>query len=186
MSLLHAIDFEGTRTNGIVEYGIVTMIGGEITEIRAAECDGNFLEHLGTFVKLRRTGAFVGHNASVEDGLLRHYAPSPGFVGKYSNSSELVTTWGAWVDTMILYRTFWRGLPDYSLGGLIENFGLTEQLFTSAEKFCPTHKLGYHNAVFDALATCVLLKNLIAELRKNGIEPSDELLHEYSRPGKKA
>jgi DNA polymerase-3 subunit epsilon len=186
MSVLHAIDFEGTRTSGIVEYGAVTMIGGEIAEIHAAECAGNFTEHLGIFVELRRSGAFVGHNASVEDGLLRHYAPSPGFVGKHSDSSEFVATWGAWMDTMVLYRTFWGGLLDYSLGGLIEKFDLAEQLLILAGKFCPMRKLGYHNAAFDALATCVLLKNLISELRKIGMKPSDELLLEYSRTGKGA
>jgi hypothetical protein len=64
----------------------------------------------------------------------------------------------------------------------VEKFGLEGQLLASAEKTCPMYKLGYHNAMFDALATYILLKNLITELQKNGVEPSDKFLLEYSRP----
>jgi DNA polymerase III epsilon subunit-like protein len=129
---------------------------------------------------LRKNGTFAGHNASVEDGLLRHYAASPGFVRKCSDSSELGTTWGAWIDTKTLYKAFFCNLPNYSLGKLIKNFKLTERLLFLANKFCPAHKLGYHSAMFDALATYILLENLIAELQKSGLRVSDELLLEYS------
>ncbi|MDR2720743.1 MAG: hypothetical protein LBB15_00445, partial [Puniceicoccales bacterium] len=117
MSILHVIDFEGTRATGIVEYGIATIIGSKIVGTHAAECIENFNEHLDIFIKLRRSGAFVGHNASVEDGMLRHYAPSPGFVKKYSSSNEIVATWGPWIDTKMLYRTFWSNLSKYSIRG---------------------------------------------------------------------
>jgi DNA polymerase-3 subunit epsilon len=182
MSILHAIDFEGTRATGVMEYGLVTVIRGKIAETRAAECPRNFNEHIDVFMKLRRCGAFVGPNASVEDGLLRHDAPSPGFVGKYSNSSEGVATWGPWIDTRMLYRTFHGNLLDYSISGLEEKFGFEGQLLVLAEKICPAHKLGYHNAMFDALATCILVKKFAAELQKNGAKQSDGLLLEYSRP----
>ncbi|MDR3274075.1 MAG: hypothetical protein LBS87_01950 [Puniceicoccales bacterium] len=184
MSTLHVIDFEGTRASGVTEYGVVTLVGGEVMGTRTAECTGKFDEHLDMFIKLRKNGTFVGHNASVEDRLLRHYAASPGFVKKCSSSSELGTAWGVWIDTKILYRAFFCNLPDYSLGGLVKKFELTERLSFLANKFCPAHKLGYHSAMFDALATCVLLENLTAELQKNGLRVSDELLLEYSRSKK--
>ncbi|MDR1255674.1 MAG: hypothetical protein LBJ94_01965 [Puniceicoccales bacterium] len=185
MSRLHVIDFEGTRASGIGEYGAATLIDGEIGEVYAAECAENFTEHLDLFIKLRRSGAFAGHNASVEDGLLRHYAASPGFVKKYSGAVEFVITWGPWIDTKVLYKTFYCSLSDYSLENLIKTFALTERLLSLASKFCPPSKLGYHSALFDALATCILLKNLTMELQRNGIETSEEFLLEYSCPGKK-
>jgi hypothetical protein len=84
----------------------------------------------------------------------------------------------------MLYRTFHSDLPDYSIRGLVEKFALEGPLLAAAGKACPANKLGYHNAMFDALATCILLKNLAAELRRSGTEPSDEFLLEYSRPAR--
>ncbi|MDR0679845.1 MAG: hypothetical protein LBF42_02310 [Puniceicoccales bacterium] len=184
MSTLHVVDFEGTRTSGIGEYGVVTLVSGEIVDVRTAECTGKFEKHLDLFIKLRQSGTFVGHSASVEDGLLRYYAVSPGFVKKYSCSTESVATWGPWIDTKVLYEAFFHNLPNYSLGELIKAFGLSDCLLALAENFCPAHKIRYHNAMFDALATYVLLRNLVIDLQKNGIKVSDELLIEYSRTGK--
>jgi DNA polymerase-3 subunit epsilon len=181
MGVLHVIDFEGTRGSGVTEYGVVTLIGGEISATHTAECAGKFDEHLGTFIELRRSGIFVGHSASVEDRLLRHYSASPGVVSNHSNPSESAITWGPWIDTKVLHRAFFKNISDYSLGNLINSLGLTEELLILASKFCPAHKLGYHSAMFDALATCILLKNLISKLEKNGIAVSDQFLLEYSQ-----
>ncbi|MDR0715700.1 MAG: hypothetical protein LBF25_02960 [Puniceicoccales bacterium] len=184
MSTLHVVDFEGTRASGIGEYGVVTLVSGEIVDIHTTECAGKFEKHLDLFIKLRQSGTFVGHSASVEDGLLRHYAASPGFIKKHSCSTESVATWGPWIDTKVLYGAFFHNLPNYSLRELVKAFGLSDRLLALAKNFCPAHKIGYHNAMFDALATYVLLQNLITDLQKNGVKTSDELLIEYSRTGK--
>ncbi|MDR0595252.1 MAG: hypothetical protein LBF94_00940 [Puniceicoccales bacterium] len=184
MSTLHVVDFEGTRTSGIREYGVVTLVSGEIVDTYTAECTGKFEKHLDLFIKLRQSGTFAGHSASVEDGLLRYYAASPGFVKKYSHSTEFVATWGPWIDTKVLYGAFFHNLPNYSLGELVKAFGLSDRLLALAKNFCPAHNVGYHSAMFDALAAYLLLQNLVVDLQKNGIEASDELLIEYSRTGK--
>jgi DNA polymerase III epsilon subunit-like protein len=105
---------------------------------------------------------------------------SPGFVKKCSDSDELVSTWGKWIDTMVLYKLFFKNISDYSLENLIDEFELTSKLLTVASNFCPMHKLGYHSAIFDALATCLLLKNLATELKRRSIRTSEMFLLECS------
>ena len=91
---IHVVDFEGSLRTGVVEYGVATLLGGDIintsTRLHAArtpvpamdtQCHGlseKELKGLPAFeaewdhwVSLRRTGLFAAHNATVESGLLR-------------------------------------------------------------------------------------------------------------------
>ncbi len=182
--ILHVIDFEGTRRRGIREYGIVTLIDLEVVDTHFASCEGEMDKHIKFLIDLRRTGSFVGHNTSVEDRLLRHHACSPGYVKKFSGCENKVTTWGPWIDTKVLYKNFFRTINDFSLKHLIENFDLSSPLFSLASKVCSSEHVGYHNALFDALATCILLQKLIKILQDNNLAFSIEALIEYSQRSK--
>lgn len=179
--VLHVIDFEGTRSSGILEYGVVTLCDMEITDTSSVLCKGEFNQYIDLFIELRKQGSFVGHNASVEDRLLRHHVASPGFVKETSKSDKFVNTWAPWIDTKVLYKNFFREIMNFSLKNLIEKFNLSSQLFILANKFCELSKTGYHNALFDALATSILLQHLISELKFRNIYISLETLIEYSK-----
>lgn len=96
-----AIDFEGSRRIGVVEYGVAKIENGAVSELRTGICapktkipqrDAEFFgidneeafkhppfsESVAEFCEMRKTGIFAAHNASVEDGLLRDAAPRAG------------------------------------------------------------------------------------------------------------
>lgn len=82
----------------------------------------------------------VAHGAGTEKRFLRVF-PLHGF--------------GPWVDTLVLARRFWPGVPDYSLETLIRSAGLREEL----EAACPGRR--YHDALYDAVASLLILRHLL-------------------------
>ena len=136
---IHVIDFEGSARTGVVEFGVATLLGGEVvsaaTSLHASrvpvpaidtQCHGlgakelkgrpPFESEWERWVGLRRTGLLAAHNASVESGLLRGTwsRPSvvPGFVGEAAEVAE----WGPWIDTCRLARAWAPSLGDFRLG----------------------------------------------------------------------
>ncbi len=77
---------------------------------------------------------------------------------------------GPWVDTLWLARAAWPDAPDHSLGSLCENLGLTEKIRT----LVPTRL--WHDALFDAVASLVLLEHLITTQQLQN-HPAEILLH---------
>jgi DNA polymerase III subunit epsilon len=65
---------------------------------------------------------------------------------------------GPWIDTLVLARAAWPHLPDHSLGKLCDALDLTE----SVSQHVPGKS--WHDALFDAVASLVVLKHLIAAL----------------------
>lgn len=65
---------------------------------------------------------------------------------------------GPWIDTLHLYRAAWPDLPSFALSDLCDQFGLTETLKRAHGK---RH---WHDALFDACASALLLDHLVAEL----------------------
>ncbi len=181
MQVLYVIDFEGNYAKGIKEYGVVELINMQITQVYSADNIEDFNKYTERFVFLRKKGSFVGHNITVEDHLLRKYIASPGFVKRTSESCENVNTWSPWIDTKVLYKNFFPAIADFSLSHLINVFELFPNLITLADKYCKISHIGYHNALFDALATSMLLQNLVNILSKNNVIPSLDTLIEYSQ-----
>ena len=62
---------------------------------------------------------------------------------------------GPWIDTLTLSRQFFPGLPSYALADVIEHCKLTQELYTLHPSF------GWHEALSDAIASLLLLLNLI-------------------------
>jgi len=84
----------------------------------------------------------VAHGAGTEKRFLRAF-PLHGF--------------RHWVDTLQTARTLLPDMPSHRLGHLIEILGLNEQILA----VCPD--LSWHDALFDAVASLVLLRHLVCE-----------------------
>ncbi|MFD0894818.1 3'-5' exonuclease [Luteolibacter ambystomatis] len=82
----------------------------------------------------------VAHGKGTEKRFLRAF-PGHGF--------------GPWIDTLLLARAAWPELPDHSLGALAENRGIT----AAVDALVPEKR--WHDALYDAVASLVLLEDLI-------------------------
>lgn len=183
---LHVMDFEGSRQSGVVEYGVVTVRAGAIEAVRTRLCEPTgtigdleraqhaisesategcppFSEEWNFFSALREEGPLAAHNASVEDGLLRAVWPCPRVSPDFSGQGARIADWGPWVDTLYLYRNLHPGLESYSLTDLIDTFELREALERQAAVYCPEGRDRHHCALYDALASALLLLRLPAE-----------------------
>jgi DNA polymerase-3 subunit epsilon len=83
--------------------------------------------------------AVVAHGKGTEKRFLRAF-PGHGF--------------GPWIDTLWLARAAWPELPDHSLSALCDHLGLTAAVRT----LVPSRS--WHDALFDAVASLVLLEQL--------------------------
>ncbi|GHC12250.1 3'-5' exonuclease [Cerasicoccus arenae] len=182
---VYVIDFEGAPKTGVVEYGVVEMRGGGVASTSTRLCRPRdeltsqdtrlhgiaqsdvsdcapFADEWERFRDWRGGGVFGAHHAAVEQGLLKqqwNYPPaSPDYLG-----GGRVADWGPWVDTRRLYEVVYPGLESYQLGALIERFALQSELAALAESHCPEKRQRAHCALYDALASALLLLRLLAE-----------------------
>jgi DNA polymerase III subunit epsilon len=95
-------------------------------------------------LKNRLSGAVVvAHGKGTEKRFLRTF-PGHGF--------------GPWIDTLLLARAAWPDLPDHSLGALCVQMNLT------AEVSGIVPDKSWHDALYDAAASLVLLEHLVQQL----------------------
>lgn len=183
---IHVVDFEGSRQSGIVEYGVVSLIGDRIDAVQtrlcapvgtisdqdrqqhgiseaAASAEPPFAEEWTYFAALREKGPFCAHNASVEDGFLRAVWSCPRNVPDFSEEGRRNPTWGPWMDTLYLYRRIYPNVASYKLADLIALFQLQARLDHIAGIHCPKGRQVYHSALYDALASALLLLRLHEE-----------------------
>ncbi len=101
----------------------------------------------------------VAHGYGTEKRYLRAF-PAHGF--------------GPWIDTLLLARAAWPELSSHKLGNLCEHFQLTSKV----SQLVPDKT--WHDALYDAIASLVLLEHLIAQfnLEESSI---DLLLHPDTR-----
>ena len=180
---IHVMDFEGNRGAGVVEYGVATLLGGEVVDARSEFClpkgkiprreqelhgisdedvEGSqpLSEHWEYFSELRQSGPLGAHHAAVEEGLLKNQWSHPRLSPDFLNAGQEIAEWGQWIDTKELYSTLFPTLPSFSLSKIIQAFDLTEQLEALGEKYCPPKRKQYHAALYDAIASAVLLIHL--------------------------
>ena len=60
-----------------------------------------------------------------------------------------------WIDTLVLSRQVWKGLPSYALEDLI----VVLQLKDKIDALCPGREA--HDALYDAVACAVLLQTIV-------------------------
>lgn len=180
---IHIIDFEGTKAYGIIEYGIVTLHNNRITQTHTRLCQptGNtpiplqdsrlhgiyeshtqdalpFSSDWPLFSSLRSSGPLAAHHAQTENMLIKDCWPytknSPDWIDPQRSS----TSWGPWIDTCQLFKTLFPQLDSHKLMSLINAFKLCERLTALSQEHCPDGRNKPHCALYDALASSLLLQ----------------------------
>jgi len=177
----HMIDFEGNLKSGVVEWGVVSCVNGRIAETRTGLCRPRapisprdamihglrdsmlsdapwFEDHEAAFRRLRNSGLFAAHHASVERNLLMDYWPVGAINVAESSGAMVQSDWGPWIDSRRVARKAFRGLGDYSLENLTGKLGLRTVVDQWAVQVCPDDRNRPHCALYDAIAAaCVVL-----------------------------
>jgi len=180
---VHVIDFEGSARTGIVEFGLVTLVGGAIAEVHTRVCRPNgaiaaaetrvhglgavetaaaepFATEWGRFAGLRETGVLAAHFAATENALLRAVWPVPRLSPDFLSPGHAVAEWGPWIDTG---RLAVEALPVGASAGLedvVRHLGLEGALADVAATWCPAERRRFHCAPYDALACALVLGSL--------------------------
>ena len=180
---IYFVDFEGSRTSGVLEYGVVALQRGEIVDTRTRLCSAigriraedtavhgldvdalaaqrPFAADWEYFAGLREEGPLAAHYAGVENALLKSVWPYPRSSPDFARPGEAVVDWGPWVDTARIYGQLFPQLPSGQLEALITSVGLQSELDAAAKQFCPSERCRYHSALYDALAGALLLRAL--------------------------
>lgn len=181
---IHFIDFEGNAASGIIEFGVVTLRGGEIAEARTRLCAASgriapeeaavhglnepdlweaapFNEEWEYFAGLRQSGPLAAHFAPAENHLLRNVWAYPRSAPDFARPGRTATEWGPWIDTGRLYPQFFPALGEGKLAALVSATGLQAALDELSAAHCPAHRRRYHAALYDALAGALLLRGLL-------------------------
>jgi DNA polymerase-3 subunit epsilon len=181
---IFAVDFEGSPTSGIVEYGLVEIQNGEITGVKARLCRARaainayefrchkiryedtlseqpFAADFPDFLQRRARGPFAAHNSVFENSMLRAEGVQTAHLSPLLGNRSLRGGWGPWVDTYSLYKRCFPDLKHFTLKSLIKAFELQETLEDLARRHCPKNRCAYHCALFDALACAILLIQLM-------------------------
>lgn len=188
---IHFIDFEGNRTSGILEFGVVTLRGPEIAATRTRTCralgrvsaedtavhgldaasvaaEAPFADEWEFFARLREIGPLAAHFASAENHLLKSVWPYARQASDFARGTGTTNTWGPWIDTGRLYPQFFPQLAEAKLERLVAAFGLQADLDALASAHCPAPRRRYHAALYDALAGALLLRALLAKPEFSG------------------
>ena len=145
------IDFEGSRASGILEFGVVEVLRGEIVSARTRLCRATggvreedaavhglraeallghapFGEEWTYFSSLRELGPLAAHYAGVENGLLKSVWPYPRNSPDFARPGERVIDWGPWMDSARIYGQLFPTLDSGRLETLVSLCGLQPQL----------------------------------------------------------
>ncbi len=183
---IHFIDFEGSVASGILEYGVVTLRGGEImaTATRLCRATGRvrpedaavhgieagavadaapFADEFERFTALRASGPLAAHFANAENTLIKSVWAYGRQAPDFSRSDSTTQEWGPWIDTGRLYPQLFTGLASARLEELVARCGLQNELDRVALAACPPDRRRYHAALYDALAGALLLRRLATE-----------------------
>jgi DNA polymerase-3 subunit epsilon len=180
---IHFIDFEGNCASGVLEFGVVTLLGGCVLETHTRLCRATgrvraedravhglseetvarcapFSDEFARFTALRESGPLAAHYAHVENSLLKSVWPYPRASPDFSRPgrpSGAVVDWGPWIDTGRLHAEIFPGLDSGKLSRLTVALGLQDELDALAREHCPPGRARYHAALYDALAAALLL-----------------------------
>jgi DNA polymerase-3 subunit epsilon len=185
---IYFVDFEGSRASGILEFGVVEVLGGRVVSTRTGLCrpsgrvrpedvavhgldEGMLAAHapFGAeweyFAGLRERGPLAAHYAGVENALLKSVWPYPRNSPDFARPGEHVIEWGPWIDSARLYAQLYPQFDSGRLETLVTACGLQGELDALAHEHCPAERRRYHAALYDALAGALLLASLAREPR---------------------
>jgi DNA polymerase III epsilon subunit-like protein len=181
---IHFIDFEGNGASGIIEFGVVTLRGGEIASTRTRLCAAlgrvkaedtaihglsenelkaaaPFKDEWEYFAAMRESGPLAAHFAQAENYLLKTVWAYPRTSPDFARPGRMIAEWGSWIDTGRLYPQFFPQLGDGKLEELVVACGVQAELDRRAIEHCPTDRRNYHAALYDALAGALLLQTFL-------------------------
>ena len=182
---IHVLDFEGSLAGGVVEYGVAVLQGGEVVETATRLCrpsgairrEDSAVHGIGEadvagaapladdwdrFAGWRQRGPMAAHFAGTENALLKATWPYARQSPDFAKPGETTNNWGPWIDTGRLLPQLFRGIESAKLEDLVTQFSLVAELATLTERFCPPERRRYHAALYDALATALLLRATLA------------------------
>lgn len=186
---IHVIDFEGGPHCGIVEYGLVTLLGSGIAEVSTRLCFPKahisrkeqaihgisneavsgllpFAQEWDRFAHLRETGPLAAHFASAENSMIKAVFPYARRSENWMQPGSKGMEWGPWIDTGYLYRNYGDDGSTLKLEDLVLRWKLQGELDELAAVHCPLERRHYHCALYDALASALLLLHYCRELRE--------------------
>jgi DNA polymerase III epsilon subunit-like protein len=186
------VDFEGSRASGILEYGVVSLLRGQIGETRTRLCAPTgrirpedvavhglreeslvarepFADEWEYFAGLRERGPLAAHYAGAENGLLKSVWPYPRNSPDFARPGERLFDWGPWIDTARLYAQLFPQFESGRLEALVAAVGLQPELDRLAAQHCPVGRRRYHAALYDALAGALLLAALARDPQVAGL-----------------
>jgi DNA polymerase III epsilon subunit-like protein len=183
------VDFEGSRTSGILEYGVATLLGGQVVEARTRLCRATgrvraedaavhglreealaelalFAEDWEFFAGLRERGPLAAHYAGVENALLKSVWPYPRNSPDFARPGGRVIDWGPWIDSARIYAQLDPRFDSGRLESLVAAAGLQGELDRLGVTHCPPERRRYHAALYDAIAGALLLGALARDPRR--------------------
>ena len=182
---IHFLDFEGSLAGGVVEYGVAVLHGGEVVETATRLCrpsgpirrEDSAVHGIGAadvaeaaplaadwerFAGWRQRGPLAAHFAGTENSLLKATWPYARQSPEFARAGATTNDWGPWIDTGRLLPQLFRGIASAKLEDLVTQFALGAELSALAERHCPPARRRYHAALYDALATALLLRAVLA------------------------
>ncbi|MSU65853.1 MAG: 3'-5' exonuclease [Opitutus sp.] len=180
------VDFEGSRTSGVLEYGVVTLQGGSVTAASTRLCGPTgpvraedvavhglraemlaphrpFADDWEIFAALREQGPLAAHYAGVENALLKGTWAYPRNSPDFARPGERLVDWGPWIDSARIYAQLYPKFESGRLEALVTATGRQGELAALAAQFCPPDRRRFHAALYDALAGALLLALLARE-----------------------
>ncbi len=182
------VDFEGSLGSGVLEYGVATLLDGQIVEAKTRLCGatgriraedtaihGLRAETLRAhaplsadwdyFAGLRERGPLAAHFAGAENSLLKSVWPYPRRSPDFARVGEQAIDWGPWIDSARIYAQLRPQAGSAGLEAMVQGAGLQAELEALAVAHCPPGRRGYHAALYDALAGALLLAALARDPR---------------------
>lgn len=205
---IYFIDFEGSLGSGVLEYGIVTLVGGAVTETKTRLCAATgrvrpgdvdihglsaeavaghrpLAEDWDLFADLRERGPFAAHYAGAENALLKSVWAYPRSSPDFARPGERVIDWGPWIDSARLYGQLYPDLESGRLESVVAACGLQGELDRLAADHCPPARRRYHAALYDAIAGALLLVSLARQPQLAGLTVTQLLALSTLDPAKR-
>lgn len=190
---IYVIDFEGSVNSGIVEYGIVSLLGCQIEKVETRICCPSkriaqteqeahgisneeargaapFSDEWERFAAMRERGPLAAHFASAENSMLKSVFPYPRVSKNWARPGETIADWGPWLDTGGLYKSLAKNGEGLNLQFLVEKYDLQEELDELAASLCPENRRKYHCALYDAIASALLLMIYCQDVRAGKVD----------------
>ena len=150
------LDFEGSLHDGFREVGYIRIKNFEIIEAKEITVGSGCKEKILRSFLENKYDFFLSHQSNIEKNFIKREMPYTSF----SPSGK----WEPWLDTKLIYKRLYPNLKKYDLKTLAEAFLGLSSITEKAKLYCDQKKLGFHNALFDAICCYALAKRLNAKV----------------------